>query len=286
MLGPRPPAASTVVMNTSEPTPAAALIAARLLWQHWQAGSVIAALPAACRPASRAAGHAVQAQLPTASRRSVLGWKIAATSAAGQAHIAVDGPLAGRLLAGQVTGDGATLSLHGNRMRVAEPEFAFRFGRDLAPRAAPYRVDEVLAAVASLHPAIELPDSRYADFVHAGEAQLLADNACAGQFVLGPASPADWGALDLSVHAVAARVTHGDRTRLERQGTGANVLGDPRVALAWLVNELCGLGLGLVLAAGQVVTTGTCAVPLEIAPGDAVDADFGVLGRVALRCAA
>lgn len=258
------------------------LTAARLLWQHWQAGNVIDALPAACRPADRAAGYAAQAELPGVAGRALLGWKIAATSAAGQAHIAVGGPLAGRLLDGLTASDGATLSLRGNRMRVAEPEFAFRFGRALAPRAMPYAVDEVLAAVASLHSAIELPDSRYADFVRAGEAQLLADNACAGQFVLGAASTADWRAIDLAAHAVEGRVERGGALALRRQGSGANVLGDPRVALAWLVNELSGLGLGL--EAGQFVTTGTCVIPLEIAPGDAVTADFGPLGRVAMRC--
>jgi len=63
-----------------------------------------------------------------------------------------------------------------------------------------------------------------------------------------------------------------------RDGIGANVLGDPRVALAWLANELS--ALGITLRAGQVVTTGTCLVPLEIAPGDHVRMDFGALGRV------
>lgn len=266
-------------MSPSDPPE---LAAARLLWRHWQDGSTLAALPPACRPSGRASGYAAQAMLPLASGRALVGWKIAATSAAGQTHIAVDGPLAGRLLEGQVAEDGATLSLHGNRMRVAEPEFAFRFGRDLAPRQAPYAIDEVLDAVASLHPALELPDSRYADFVRAGEAQLLADNACAGQFVLGAASTADWRALDLSTHAVQGRVERDGITVLQREGSGANVLGDPRAALTWLANELS--GLGVVLAAGQVVTTGTCMVPLAIAPGDAVAADFGVLGRVAMRC--
>ena len=52
-------------------------------------------------------------------------------------HIAVDGPLAGRLFDGQVLDDGATVDLEGNRMRVAEPEFCFRMGRTLSPRAQP-----------------------------------------------------------------------------------------------------------------------------------------------------
>ncbi len=62
------------------------------------------------------------------------------------------------------------------------------------------------------------------------------------------------------------------------------VLGDPRVALAWLANELA--HRNVTLAAGQVVTTGTCAVPLEVALGDGFVAEFGVLGQVGRRLAA
>jgi 2-keto-4-pentenoate hydratase len=69
--------------------------------------------------------------------------------------------------------------------------------------------------------------------------------------------------------------------KLARDGVGSNVLGDPRVALTWLANELS--SLGITLRAGQVVTTGTCLVPLEIAPGDHVRMDFGALGRVECR---
>jgi len=256
--------------------------AARLLWQHGEDGTVLQALPAALRPSDKAGGHAVQARLPAVTGRAVQGWKIAATSAAGQAHIGVSGPLAGRLLQGRVHDDGALLSLAGNRMRVAEPEFAFRFGRTLPPRAQPYTVDEVMAAVASLHPGLEVPDSRYDDFVNAGEPQLLADNACASHYVLGAAAPDAWRALDLRVHRVDARVLGADGAlKLQRQGDGSAVLGDPRVALAWLVNELGTLGQAL--QAGQFVTTGTCMAPLAVAPGDTVDADAGLLGRVGLR---
>lgn len=275
-----------MAMRPPPATPSAddpASIAAQRLWHCWQAGETIDALPSSCRPADRAAGYAVQAALPAVSGRALYGWKIAATSTAGQAHIAVSGPLAGRLLDGQVAADGATLSLAGNRMRVAEAEFAFRFDRALPPRGEVYGVDEVLDAVATLHPSIELPDSRYADFVRAGEPQLLADNACAGQFVLGPACATDWRALDLAAHRTMGRVLRDGRIVLEREGCGANVLGDPRIALAWLVNELS--GLGLTLEPGQVVTTGTCLVPLAIAPGDEVRVDFGELGRVSVRCA-
>jgi 2-keto-4-pentenoate hydratase len=178
-----------------------------------------------------------------------------------------------------VNPDGATLPFGANRLRVAEAEFAFRMARDLPPRDAPYTVAEVLDAVATLHPAIEIPDTRFDDVAHAGAPQLIADNACAHQFVLGPAATADWRGLDLAAHRAIGTVAG-----RSREGVGSNVLGDPRVALAWLANELS--RHGETLHAGQVVTTGTCLVPMEVAAGEAVMADFGVLGRVALRFAA
>ncbi len=161
-------------------------------------------------------------------------------------------------------------------MTVAEPEFAFRMGKTLPARSQPYAVDDLLDAVEALHLAIELPSSRFLDFAKVGAAQLIADNACAHQFLLGPAVAADWRDIDLSRHPVTGRVLG----KLTEEGSGAAVLGDPRQALTWLANELSGLGIDL--ATGQVVTTGTCTVPLPIAPGDRVEADFGRLGQIGL----
>jgi len=64
-------------------------------------------------------------------------------------------------------------------------------------------------------------------------------------------------------------------------GRGADVLGGPLVALAWLANSHGLRGCGL--EAGQIVTTGVCGEPSPIGPGDSVCADFGALGRVALE---
>ena len=252
--------------------------ASKLLRDHWRSGTKLGALDAAIRPRDRAEGYAVQAALENTSRERLFGWKIAATSAAGQNHINVAGPLAGRILAETVIADGGTASMIGNAMRVGEPEFAFRMARDLPPRATPYGVQEVLDAVATLHPAIEIPDSRFADFAAAGEAQLIADCACAHLFVLGGATSADWRAIDL-VEQRPIITSRGERYI----GHGKNVLGDPRAALAWCANEL--RALGLTLRAGEVVTTGTCHPPLPIAAGDVFEADFGVFGKVSVRFA-
>lgn len=255
--------------------------AARLLWTCRESGSVVDALPAELRPHDVAAGHAIQAALPAVAGRPVVGWKIAATSAAGQAHIQVDGPLAGRILDSFVHPVGSTLSLTGNRMRVVEPEFAFRMGASLPPRAEPYAIDEVLAAVGSLHPAFEVPDSRYADFASAGKAQLIADDACCGRFAFGPAAPEAWRTLDLAAHGVHATVLGADgQARYTRDGEGRALLGDPRIALTWLANELSSLGIGL--HAGDWASCGTCMVPLQIVPGDRVVADYGSFGEIEL----
>jgi 2-keto-4-pentenoate hydratase len=257
---------------------------ADLLWRHRRSGTPLEALPDALRPRDVDAAHAIQAEWPAASGLAVVGWKIAATSTAGQAHIHVGGPLPGRILSSFVHAAGATVSLSGNRMRVVEPEFAFRFGADLLPRAAPYTEAEVLAAVATLHPAFEVPNSRFADFTRAGEAQLLADDACCGEFVFGAAAPPGWRQLDLAAHRVHAWVSDAAaQERLRRDGEGRAALGDPRTALLWLANELSARGLAL--RAGHTVSTGTCMVPLDVRPGDEVHADYGELGRIHVRLA-
>lgn len=251
--------------------------ASRLLRRHWQSGERLPALPPDLRPSTRAEGYAIQAELEEPGLAPVAGWKIAATSRAGQLHIGVDGPMAGRIPADRVLPPGAEIPLDGNLMRVAEVEFVFRMARTLAPRSASYGRDEVLAAVGTLHTGIEVPDSRFADFAAVGAPQLIADDACAHLFVLGPVCPEGWRDLDLAAERPRASVGG----RYEREGLGANVLGDPREALVWIVNELSAIGVPL--AAGQFVTTGTCMAPLEIRPGDLVVADYGGLGSVSAR---
>ena len=248
--------------------------AAEALWGHWQHATRLGALPASLRPADRAAGYAIQARVAEISGQRVSGWKIAATSAAGQAHLKVDGPLAGRLLDGRVVSQGATVSLTGNSMTVAEAEFAFRLGRDLPPRHHPYVTDQAVGALEALHTAIEVPDSRFDDFTIVGAPQLIADNACASWFVLGPEVEADWRRVALDAHEVQGfrNGTHA------ATGRGSNVLGSPLLAMTWIANELRLVGPGL--RAGDVVTTGTCLAPIAVTPGDRVTMDYGEFGTI------
>jgi len=253
------------------------LAVARQLSGSWTAGAHIDDLAGAWKPSTRAEGYAVQALWPELLGRRVAGWKIAATSKAGQAHIAVSGPLAGPVFEHRVQADGATVSLAANRMRVAECEIVFRMARALSPRPQGWTRSEVVAAVESVHPGLEVPDSRFTQFERAGEAQLIADCACMSDMVLGAGvDPA--GRMDsLAALRVQAALSDGRRP----DGVGSNVLGDPVEALVWLVNELG--TTGRTLEAGQFVTTGACVVPIPVTPGVSVQADFGWLGSISAR---
>lgn len=248
--------------------------AAEILLANWAATTRIGTLPDECRPLTRAEGYATAAAVAVAAGHPAAGWKIAATSEAGQKHINVDGPLIGRIFAHRLLEPGASVPLGDNIMRVAEAEFAFGFGQDLPARASPYSMDEALEAVASLHLSIEVPDSRYIDVTKVGAAQLIADTACASWLVLGPAVDVAWRHIDLSQHKVSGY--RNEEKVIE--GTGKAVLGDPRKALTWFVNEACTYCGGV--KAGQFVTTGTCVIPYSISPGDRIAIDYGELGSI------
>jgi 2-keto-4-pentenoate hydratase len=250
--------------------------AALVLNTHWASGTKLDVLPEACRPQSRHEGYRIASALAELRRERTVGWKIAATSKAGQAHINVDGPLAGRLYESRIVTPGSRVSLGGNAMKVTEVEFAFRFGNDLPRNSREYSLSEVMSSVASLHLSVEIPDSRYANFTKVGAPSLIADTACADWLVLGPAIQQEWRNLDLAAFTVKG-IKNGENVAI---GTGRAALGDPRVALTWLVNELCHYADGIKL--GTVVTTGTCVVPVAITAGDHFLADYGELGQISV----
>ena len=96
----------------------------------------------------------------------------------------------------------------------------------------------MLAAVGTLHPAIEVPDSRYDDFTPWARRSSSPTTPARTGSCSAREAPSIVAPLDLAAHAVQGKVASG----VEREGVGANVLGDPRTALTWLVNELSGLG--------------------------------------------
>ena len=131
-----------------------------------------------------------------------------------------------------------------------------------------------MSAVQTLHPGVEIPDSRFLNFEYVGEENLIADNACAHEFVVGPPMPDDWRSIDLAEQVVSISIKDG----ITHRGSGANVLGDPRIALTWLVNQLS--KLKITLNSGAMITTGTCTKPIPIKSGNIINADYGSLGQL------
>jgi len=204
----------------------------------------------------------------------VKGWKIAASSIAGRTHINVDRPLAGRLTPSMCHADGAELSWGSNRLAVAETEFVFTLASDLPPRKSKYTEDEVAKKIQSLHAGLELPDSRFTDFTLPGTAGLIADNACACNFVLGSATKEVFDPAALADHPTSLSINGETATT----GIGADALGGPLSALVWIANTLSELGIGM--QAGQFVTTGVTGMPVAVSKGDIIRADLGEFGSV------
>ena len=242
-----------------------------------------AGLPERLRPSDIAEGYAVQQAYAAAQGGQPIGYKVAATSPRAQAALGVEGPFYGRLFDSTSSLDTTTASWPAERFLVglAEPEFAVRLGADLPEQAQPYDRETVAAAVASLHPAFELIDSAYGreDWMSAGAASLIADNAAHGTFLLGPGLT-DFSDLALADHEVSLTV---DGQPIG-SGTGANALGHPFNVLAWLANEL--IAQGRLLRAGDLVTTGVVTPFVYLEPGQTARADFGVLGSISVTLSA
>ena len=250
--------------------------ASSLIWGAWQTGHALKDFPEELGPSNRLEAYQIQMEYAGFSSKQIFGWKIAATSEAGQKHIGVSAPIAGLLLRENIYTSGSKLTFENNRMAVAEPEFAFSIGKRLEPKKGLYTENEVLEAIDKLHLAIELPNSRFEHFERVGEYKLIVDNACAHHFIIGNEVEFNWRDTDLAKQ----KVTISTSRSTKNFGSGANVLRHPITALTWLINELSQNDIPISNKA--VVTTGSCTTPIPIKQGDNVVADFGIFGSVSV----
>jgi len=229
------------------------------------------AFPPACRPATLEEGYAIQEAFTAAWAAPVAGYKIGCVSPETQKVMGTTRPFLGRVFAPTLLRSPAQVPAKAFHIRGMEPEFAFTMARDLPSRAAPYRRDEVADAVAAIHAALEIIDTRWTDWFKVGVASVVADNGANGALVLGPAC-ADWRAIDLP----AARGVLRFDGKTIAEGTGSAVMGNPLDALVWAANDLSQRGFGL--KAGDAVTTGTLAHVHFAEPGTHVVLDCGPIG--------
>ena len=253
---------------------AAAIATARL------AHTPMAPLPDDIRPTDFAEAHAVQdalhARLQAAGMGARVGYKIGCTTQVMQERLEITHPCDGGILAANVYRGPAELR-HGDYVKVGvECEIAVLLGADLAPENAPFTQTSVAAAVEACMAAIEIVDSRYADFHAIGVETLIADDFFGAGCVLGD-PVGDWRALDLAALEATTLIDGVETGR----GRGADVMGHPFAALAWLANDLA--GRGRVLKRGEFVLTGSMVAVEYPEPGQTAEVVVNGLGAARAR---
>ena len=236
--------------------------AARLLCAA-RGGTPVHELPPNCRPQSDADAYQIQDAVTRRLAQPVGGWKVGAASSAAAAFCAP-------IYTGMIRSSPASYGAAELRLIGIEAEIAFRLGRDLPARATVYDRAEVIAG-ASLHPAIEIVDSRYADFRSLDRLLILADNFSNGGLVYGATVP-DWENVDIGQTAIT--VTEDGEPFAD---SAAGAARDPVAALVDFANLMNGRGGA---KAGTFVTTGSWTGMVFTKLGTRIVADFGPLGRV------
>ncbi len=227
-------------------------------------------LPERLRPADTDEIYAVQ-DMVAAAYGEIGGWKIGAPTSDAT-------PLFAPMPAAWIAPSGSTLSGSQWRFRGLEAEIAFLIGHDLPPREMEYTREEVLAAVESCHPAIEVLETAFSDPEKASRASVLADLQMHGGFLYGP-GVSTWRSIDFTAEHVVLAVD--GVVRVER--TGSNTSGDLLRLLPWLANEGAKRTGGL--RKGQWITTGSWTGNTLATPGASVDVTFSTAGAVSLRFA-
>lgn len=252
--------------------PSVAERAAQRLREAYRGGA-IAPLRDVLGPVDSDAAYAVQAintRFWQSQGRKIVGRKIGLTAKAVQQQLGVDRPDFGVLFDDMQIKDGGTLSADAVIQPKAEAEVALIIGRDLNNTEA--TPDDVLAAAESAVVAIEIVDSRIADW-KITFADTVADNGSSAFFVLGE-QPKRLAGLDLYTCGMALEVNGS----VASTGAGAACLGHPLNAAAWLVRTLAERGDPL--RAGDIVLTGALGPMVTLSRGSHIKATIGGLGSV------
>lgn len=243
---------------------------ARRLRDAYSGGAVLP-LRDGLEPTDATGAYAVQAintRFWEGQGRRIVGRKAGLTAAAVQQQLGVDQPDFGVLFADMQVADGGRLDPARCLQAKAEAEIAFVLGADLpSPETT---VDEVAAAVATVHTAIEIVDSRIADW-KITFADTVADNGSSAFFVLAKQGLPLAG-LDLE----GAGMTMTVNGTVASTGIGAAALGNPLNAAAWLARTLAQAGEPL--KAGDVLLAGALGPMVTLAPGDAVHTEVAGIG--------
>jgi 2-keto-4-pentenoate hydratase len=232
-------------------------------------------LPQQNIPTSVDDGYRIQSevhQLLAPELGPLIGYKIGCTSDVMQKYLAIPHPCAGGVHASTVHQSGAELKAASYVRVGVECEIAVRLAKDLSA-GAPFTSDSVASSIECYFPAIEIVDDRYVKWETLGAPTLIADDFFAAGIVLG--TPVARAALPDLLAVQGRTLINGTEAG---RGTGADVLGHPQIALAWLANQLASQGTAL--RAGEIVMTGSLVKTVWLNAGDAAVMEFSGLGKV------
>lgn len=234
-------------------------------------GGAVGPLRDGLEPTDAAGAYAVQeinTRFWEGQGRRIVGRKAGLTAKAVQAQLGVDQPDFGVLFEDMRVADGGTLDASRCLQPKAEAEIAFVLAADL-PGAAT-TPEQVAAAVGTVHAAIEIVDSRIADW-KITFADTVADNGSSAFFVL-----AEQGLplAGLDLEGAAMEMTVGGA--VASTGIGAAALGNPLNAAAWLACTLAQRGDPL--KAGDILLAGALGPMVALKPGDSVRAEIAGIG--------
>ena len=250
--------------------------AARIIAAARKSLTPLPPLPPELVPKSIEDGYRTQAEvqrLMVPERGPRVGYKIGCTSDVMQKYLDIPHPCAGGVHERGVHRSGSVLKA-ADFVRVGvECEIAVRLAKDLAPGGAPFTADSVAGSIDCYLPAIEIVDDRYVKWETLGAPTLVADDFFAAGIVLG--QPVARSAVPDLLQVQGRALINGQEAG---RGTGADVLGHPHRALAWLANHLASQGTGL--RAGEIVMTGSLVKTVWLAAGDEATMEFSGLGNV------
>ncbi|MDR1914968.1 MAG: fumarylacetoacetate hydrolase family protein [Synergistaceae bacterium] len=201
--------------------------------------------------------------------RSISGKKIGLTSKGMQTQLGVDEPDYGHLFSDMLHTDGRIPTDEFLQPKI-EAEIAYILKEDLSGGSV--SASDVIAATDYVVGAFEIVDSRVRDW-RIKLPDTIADNASSGCYVLGERR---FHPRDIDLPSITMKLYKNGEPAGE--GTGAAVLGDPSVSVAWLSNKLW--NYGVVLKKGEIVLSGALSSAPSASRGDVFEARFSEFGVI------
>jgi len=231
-------------------------------------GRQLECLPSDLRPRTEDEAYRVQLalheRLSAAGHGARVGWKIGCTTKVMQEFLNIPAPCAGGIFERGLRRGPASYDFEALRKPGVECEIAVRLATDVPISGAPYDQHSIAPHVGSVMAAMEVIEERFVDFHdEAVDApSLIADDFFHLGAVVGEA---------VSTTEARDLASLGGQTWIADQamgtGLGADVMGHPYAALAWLANHLARYDISLtaedVVLTGSIVTTKYPAAPSQ-----------------------